>query len=301
MRPGAARRLAALLALVLCAACAGRSGGPAPVETGASGQRRPPMAAAAAPRSAEVAPGFALVQPGDTLAALARRVDRPMRALIDANGLQPPYRLVAGQRLRVPAATPPAPPAPAPAMRAEPPPAAAAPPVAAPSGPAQPSAAPAESSRRVEPKPVAATASPAAMSAGPARAARFAWPVQGQLISGFGAKPGGLQNDGLNIAAARGTPVRAAGPGTVVYAGNELRGFGNLLLIRHADGWMSAYAHLDEMLVDRGAEVQRGQQIGRVGQTGSVASPQLHFELRQAGRAVDPRTMLPPAPTLAAN
>jgi murein DD-endopeptidase MepM/ murein hydrolase activator NlpD len=250
-------------------------------------------------RAADAVPGTVLVQPGDTLAALARRVDRPMRALIDANGLQPPYRLVAGQRLRIPAAAPSAPVA---AMRVEPPAAAAfpSPVAAAPAGPSQPSSAPVEGSRHAEARPAAATPSPAAVPT-VARAARFAWPVQGQVISGFGAKPGGLQNDGINIAAPRGTPVRAAGPGTVVYAGNELRGFGNLLLIRHADGWMSAYAHLDDTLVERGAEVQRGQQIGRVGQTGSVATPQLHFELRQAGRAVDPRGMLPPAPALAAN
>jgi murein DD-endopeptidase MepM/ murein hydrolase activator NlpD len=87
--------------------------------------------------------------------------------------------------------------------------------------------------------------------------------------------------------------VRAAENGVVVYAGNELRGFGNLLLLRHADGWMSAYAHLDEMLVERGAQIRRGQTIGRVGQTGSVSAPQLHFELRRGGRAVDPRGQLP--------
>ena len=99
----------------------------------------------------------------------------------------------------------------------------------------------------------------------------------------------------------RGTVVRAAGPGVVVYAGNELKGFGNLLLVRHAEGWMSAYAHLDEAMVERGAEVQRGQAIGRVGQTGNVASPQLHFELRRAGKPVDPRGLLPAAQSAEAN
>jgi murein DD-endopeptidase MepM/ murein hydrolase activator NlpD len=116
--------------------------------------------------------------------------------------------------------------------------------------------------------------------------------VRGTIMSAFGAKPGGLQNDGINIAAPRGTPVRAAEHGVVVYAGNELKGFGNLLLVRHADGWMSAYAHLDEAAVARGAQVQRGQVIGQVGQTGGVASPQLHFELRRGGRAVDPQSVL---------
>ena len=125
-----------------------------------------------------------------------------------------------------------------------------------------------------------------------ARAGRFLWPVRGSIVSGFGAKPGGMQNDGINIAVAPGTPVRAAENGVVVYAGNELRGFGNLVLLRHADGWMSAYAHLDEIGVERGAQVQRGQGIGKSGQSGGVTSPQLHFELRRDGRPVDPRPHL---------
>jgi murein DD-endopeptidase MepM/ murein hydrolase activator NlpD len=276
-------RAAAVLLALFCAACAGRSGGPAPViEPGpAAGRRTPPTPPAT--------PGSVLVQSGDTLYAVARRVNQPIRALIDANGLVPPYRLVAGQSLRLPGpaavATPPA--APAPVV-------AAAPAEAAPRRTGV-EAAPAEA------RPSAPPPAPLPGPASPGRPGRFAWPVQGQVISAFGPKPGGLQNDGINIAAARGAPVRAAGHGVVVYAGNELRGFGNLLLVRHGDGWMSAYAHLDEMLVERGAEVQRGQQIGRVGQTGSVASPQLHFELRHDGRAVDPRGALPPGPSLAAN
>ena len=127
------------------------------------------------------------------------------------------------------------------------------------------------------------------------------WPLRGNVLSSFGPKPGGLQNDGINIAAARGAPVRAAENGIVVYAGNELKGFGNLLLVRHADGWMTAYAHLDEILVERGAAVQRGQSVAKVGQTGSVGSPQLHFEMRRAGRAVDPRGVLAPIQTAAAD
>ncbi|MFM8991162.1 MAG: murein hydrolase activator EnvC family protein, partial [Alphaproteobacteria bacterium] len=124
------------------------------------------------------------------------------------------------------------------------------------------------------------------------RTGRFLWPVRGEVVSAFGAKAGGLQNDGINIAAGLGTPVRAAENGVVVYAGNELKGFGNLVLLRHADGWMSAYAHLDEIGVERGAQVQRGQGIGKVGQSGGVSSPQLHFELRRDGRPVDPRPHL---------
>ncbi|MBY6263284.1 LysM peptidoglycan-binding domain-containing protein [Azospirillum sp. 412522] len=122
----------------------------------------------------------------------------------------------------------------------------------------------------------------------PRGGARFLWPVKGKLISGYGPKPDGLHNDGLNIAAAKGTAVVAADNGVVAYAGNELRGFGNLLLLKHSDGWITAYAHLDKIEVERGASVKRGQVIARVGQTGGVSSPQLHFELRKGSQAVDP-------------
>jgi murein DD-endopeptidase MepM/ murein hydrolase activator NlpD len=123
---------------------------------------------------------------------------------------------------------------------------------------------------------------------------KFLWPVNGKIVSPFGAKDGGLHNDGINIAAPLGTPVRAADNGVVVYAGNELKGFGNLLLVRHADGWVSAYAHCDALLVKRGDNVKRGQVIGRVGQSGNVTAPQLHFELRKGAEAVDPLSQLGP-------
>lgn len=118
------------------------------------------------------------------------------------------------------------------------------------------------------------------------------WPVNGKIISNFGPTANGLHNDGINIAAPRGTPVHAAENGVVVYAGNQLRGFGNLLLIRHADGWVTAYAHNDTLLVKKGEQVKRGQVIARVGSTGNVSSPQLHFELRKGTEAVDPKIML---------
>jgi murein DD-endopeptidase MepM/ murein hydrolase activator NlpD len=114
------------------------------------------------------------------------------------------------------------------------------------------------------------------------------WPVHGTIVSTFGPKPGGLHNDGINIAAPEGTRVVAAETGTVAYAGNELRGFGNLILIRHADGWVTAYAHLASMTVKKGDVVKGGQPIGTVGQTGTIDSPQLHFELRHGKDAVDP-------------
>jgi murein DD-endopeptidase MepM/ murein hydrolase activator NlpD len=120
----------------------------------------------------------------------------------------------------------------------------------------------------------------------------FLWPVTGKVVSEFGPLADGLHNDGINIAAPMGTPVRAAENGVVVYAGNELRGFGNMLLIRHADGFVTAYAHNESLLVARGDTVERGQIIARVGSSGNVDSPQLHFEIRVGTDAVDPRDYL---------
>ena len=120
----------------------------------------------------------------------------------------------------------------------------------------------------------------------------FLWPVQGQIISNYGAKAKGLRNDGINIQAGRGTRVRASENGVVAYAGNELRGFGNLLLIKHSGGWVTAYAHNDALLVKRGEKIKRGQDIATIGSTGSVSSPQLHFEIRRGNKAHDPRKLL---------
>ncbi len=126
----------------------------------------------------------------------------------------------------------------------------------------------------------------------PRSSGRFLWPVKGKVISTYGPKSDGMHNDGINIAASKGAPVVAVDNGVVAYAGNELRGFGNLLLVKHADGFITAYAHLDRIDVERGASVKRGQAIGTVGQTGAVTSPQLHFELRKGSQAVDPRDRL---------
>lgn len=121
---------------------------------------------------------------------------------------------------------------------------------------------------------------------------RFAWPVRGEVVSGFGSKGGGMVNDGLNIAAPRGTPVRAAAEGVVLYSGNEVRGFGNLVLIRHDNGWVTAYGHADRVLVRQGQRVRLGEEIARVGSTGAVGSPQLHFQVRRDGKPVDPAAHL---------
>jgi murein DD-endopeptidase MepM/ murein hydrolase activator NlpD len=119
-------------------------------------------------------------------------------------------------------------------------------------------------------------------------AATFRWPVKGRVISTFGEKPTGMRNEGINIAVPEGTSVRAAGSGIVAYAGNELKGYGNLVLIRHDGGWVTAYAHNKELFVNRGDSVSRGDVIANAGQTGSVTSPQVHFEVRKGATAVDP-------------
>lgn len=121
----------------------------------------------------------------------------------------------------------------------------------------------------------------------------FLWPVKGKVLSSYGGKSAGLQNDGINIAAPRGAPVRAAKNGVVAYSGNELRGFGNLLLLKHPGGWITAYAHNDKLLVKRGDKIKKGQTIARVGSSGSVQNPQLHFELRKGKKAIDPIKYLP--------
>jgi murein DD-endopeptidase MepM/ murein hydrolase activator NlpD len=118
------------------------------------------------------------------------------------------------------------------------------------------------------------------------------WPVKGKVISEFGAKPNGLKNEGINIAVPEGTGVRAAESGVVAYAGNELKGYGNLVLIRHEGGWVTAYAHAKELFVKRGDTVKRGDVIAKAGQTGSVSSPQLHFEVRKGATAMDPLKFL---------
>ena len=121
---------------------------------------------------------------------------------------------------------------------------------------------------------------------------KFSWPVRGKVLSNYGAKSNGLFNDGMNISAARGTDVKAAENGVVAYAGNEVKGMGNLVIIQHDAGWMTVYAHMDSMNVKRGAKVGVGQKIGTVGETGKVDRPQLHFEIRKGTKAYDPSLYL---------
>lgn len=242
------------------------------------------------------------VAKGETVYSISRRYGVAMSELTRANGIAEPYTIVVGQDLVIPSAQTAdvaaiespgtsggtvdveALPAPSAAATRNPAPA----PIASPASVPAPAPVPAPPAVEATPRQIEA------LPKTPARAGRtFLWPVNGKLISGFGSQQGGRHNDGINIGAKRGTTVVAAENGVVAYAGNELRGFGNLLLIKHADGYMTAYAHNEALLVGRGATVKKGQPIARVGSTGSVGSPQLHFEIRKGRKAVDPKLYLP--------
>ena len=137
------------------------------------------------------------------------------------------------------------------------------------------------------------SAAPAVVADAPSNnGTTFRWPVRGRIIGSFGTAATGERNDGINLAVPEGTSIKAAEAGTVIYAGNELEGYGDLVLIRHADGWVSAYAHNSQILVKRGDTVRRGQIISRAGTSGSVSAPQLHFELRKGSKPVNPMDYL---------
>lgn len=116
----------------------------------------------------------------------------------------------------------------------------------------------------------------------------FSWPLRGKILSAYGIKSNGLFNDGINISGNIGTKVSSSENGVIAYAGNELKGMGNLVIIQHSGGWMTVYAHLETMEVRRGVKVKVGDKIGTVGKTGKVSSPQLHFEIRKGSKAYDP-------------
>ncbi len=124
------------------------------------------------------------------------------------------------------------------------------------------------------------------------RSSKFMWPVRGTVISKYGSTGKGKTNDGINIKAAKGTTIKAADAGTVAYAGNELKGFGNLILIKHTGGWITAYAHADRIYVKKGQKVSKGEKIATVGTTGGVSPAQLHFEIRNGKKALNPQYYL---------
>lgn len=261
---------------------------------------------------------YHLVKPGDTVTSIAEAHSVSMRALVMANDIEQPFVIRAGDRLRLPAAVqedtaveiaqaaaPLAAPTPVPPLKPHatakalslPKPGETPRPAYRPSGrdgaPPLPAYKPGVELVRAEP-------TPAVIPQPPQRAGRrFAWPVRGTVISGFGPKSGGFYNDGINIAVRSGTAVTAAENGVVTYVGNELRGFGNLVLVRHQGGWVTAYAHVADISVKPGQIVRRGQTIARAGRSGRVSSPQLHFEIRKGRRAVDPLRHLPKQRTAA--
>jgi murein DD-endopeptidase MepM/ murein hydrolase activator NlpD len=132
----------------------------------------------------------------------------------------------------------------------------------------------------------------APVSAPAGNAPSFAWPLSGRVIADFGSTANGGKNDGINIATAMDAPIHASASGSVTYAGDELKGYGNLVLVKHSGGYTTAYAHASRLVVSRGDFVAKGQVIGYAGQTGDVTSPQLHFEIRSATTPVNPRSYL---------
>ncbi|MEM6649279.1 MAG: M23 family metallopeptidase [Pseudomonadota bacterium] len=214
-----------------------------------------PAATSTAPSPQEVKRLDSLytVRPGDTLYSLSRQFQVDLVALASANGLQAPYSLSINQRLVIPGANV----------------------SIAPAQTATPNA-----------SQLAPMAEPILVSKAPG--SRFAWPLQGSIVRQYGMSNDGVRNDGINIAAPVGAPIRASADGEVVYTGSELEGYGNLLLIRHEEGWVSAYAHTDDIIVNKGDRVRQGQVVAKVGKTGAVDQSQLHFELRHELKPRDP-------------
>lgn len=247
--------------------------------------------------------GEYVVQRGDALLLVARRLGVEFQTLARLNGKRPPYTIYVGEKLKVPGG------------RSSGGGQGGALVIASPNSGRQ-SNEPSSASTRVNSAPPPPSSSPGTVTTTasdntarnapearhpafepsqtlpppppPLAGKGFIWPVKGQVVAEFGPLAKGQNNDGINIAAPRGTPVRSTENGVVAYVGNELKGFGNLLLIKHSDGWVSAYAHNDQVMVRKGDSVKRGQQIATVGSSGGVDTPQLHFELRRGTEAVNP-------------
>lgn len=193
------------------------------------------------------------VKRGETSYSIAQRYGVRLSDLIRVNGIRRPYTLSVGQKLIIPGG-------------------------AKKQGAVKPTAKKART-RTVTPK----------RWIPPAKTGQyFAWPLRGKLISSFGPKEGGIHNDGINLSAPRGTAIRAAEAGIVAYASNDLPGYGNLILVKHSGGWVTAYAHTESVRVKEGQVVNKGEVIARVGSTGGVRTPQLHFEIRRGRKALNP-------------
>jgi murein DD-endopeptidase MepM/ murein hydrolase activator NlpD len=237
-----------------------------------------------------------VVAPGETLMALSRKYHKSLGEIARANNIEPHTMVKVGDRIVIPGVRP--------QQAAIKPPVAIAQqpkPVSAPKIAAVP-AAPKIASVPAAPvaTPSAAMVTPAAHEPEPPKTKadvtaglpKFRWPVNGRVITAFGPRPSGQQNDGINVSVPEGTPIKAAEDGVVAYAGNELKTYGNLVLVRHSNGYVTAYAHASEIMVKRDDPVKRGQIIAKAGQTGNVAAPQLHFEIRKGSTPVDPTPFL---------
>jgi murein DD-endopeptidase MepM/ murein hydrolase activator NlpD len=245
---------------------------------------------------ASAAPSVHVVNHGDTLLSIARRNHVSVAELARANNLEASSKLKLRMKLTVPGAktaavAPAAAVAQPVAVAAAQPAAALTPPatkIAAATGPQQ-SAHLAQATTKLEDT---AVETPVKASEATGALPTFRWPVRGKVITAYGAKANGKANDGINLAVPEGTPVKAAEDGVVAYSGNELKGYGNLVLVRHSNGYVTAYAHASELLVKRGDTIKRGQVIAKSGQSGEVGSPQLHFEIRKGSSPVDPLQFL---------
>jgi len=266
-----------------------------PHPTAAAAVAAPALTAPASKAAvAPIAPASVhVVNRGDTLLSIAHRNHVPVAELAKANNLEPSAKLKLGAKLTVPGAkTAAVAPAAAPAAVAAAQPAAA---LAPPSTKMAAAGGPPQSARLAQ-----ATTTPEDIKVeSPVKAAEatgalptFRWPVRGKVITSYGAKTNGKANDGINLAVPEGTPVKAAEDGVVAYSGNELKGYGNLVLVRHSNGYVTAYAHASELMVKRGDTIKRGQIIAKSGQSGEVGSPQLHFEIRKGSSPVDPLQFL---------
>ena len=259
-----------------------------------------------------------VISPGDTLYSISRAYSIPVNDLAVMNNLTAPFALYAGQKVRVPnlsnapvrnaatadavaAATKPAASTSAPKATTSTAPKATTPATTTNKANAKNTTANAKTETKTNTNSAATQKPKEKISSDPSKklpsiaarsSSKFSWPVRGTILSGYGAKSNGLFNDGINISASRGTTVKAAENGVVAYAGNEVKGMGNLVIIQHSDGWMTVYAHMDSMAVRRGAKVSVGQKVGTVGATGKVDKPQLHFEIRKGTKAYNPTQYL---------
>jgi len=234
------------------------------------------------------APSVHVVNPGDTLLSIAHRHHVSLSELTKANHIDASAKIKLGMKLTIPAAKSAVAPSDAAAQSGP----VLTPPdsrMASAAGGPQQSVRLAQATTKIDEPSVEAPVKAAETTGG---LPTFRWPVRGKVITSYGAKTNGKANDGINLAVPEGTPVKAAEDGVVAYSGNELKGYGNLILVRHSNGYVTAYAHASELLVKRGDTIKRGQIIAKSGQSGEVGSPQLHFEIRKGSSPVDPLQFL---------